>query len=97
MLVLLALPVPEIVSIVPEQAVISSETGTGEAEAQFLQLRINFDWGVDVGTTELELYKQHYLTEVRCRLGTLGAPLGQNLTWSGSSQLACHFKEPLHA
>ena len=49
------------------------------------------------GTPELELFKQQYFSEVRCRLGTLGAPLGYNLTWSGSSQLACHFEEPLHA
>jgi len=75
MLILLVLPVPAIVGITPTQASVSSETGVGEAEQQLLQLRIDFDWGVAAGTPELELYKQNYLSEVRCRLGVLGAPL----------------------
>lgn len=97
MLILLVLPVPAIVGITPQQASVSSETGIGEAEQQLLQLRIDFDWGVVAGTPELELYRWNYLSAVRCRLGVLGAELSKNLTWSGSSQLACHFQVPLHA
>jgi len=33
---------------------------------------------------------------VRCRLGWLGPAQSKNLTWTGSSQLACYFEPAVH-
>ena len=96
LLVLLVLPVPQILAVTPGEAVVSSLTELGEAEDRLLQVRIDFGWGPASGTQELETFRQSYLEQVRCRLGSLGAPLSTNLTWTAPSQLACHFAGPVH-
>jgi spore germination protein GerM len=61
LLVLLVLPVPKILGVTPEQAVVSTLTERSEAEGRLLQVRIDFDWATGVGARELEAYKQRYL------------------------------------
>lgn len=82
---LLVLPVPEIISVTPEQSVITSETQNSDAESRLLQVRIDFNWGITLGSPELEIYKQRYFEQIRCRLGALGTPLSTNLTWTSPS------------
>jgi len=96
LLVLLVLPVPEILTVAPGEAVVSSLTERGEAARRLLRVSIDFGWGPATGTQALEAYRQSYLAQVRCRLGALGAPLSTNVTWTGPAQLACYFSEPTH-
>jgi len=96
MLVLLVLPTPIITNVTPVHTVVPSESLAGEGERRLLQLRIGFDWGTILGTQELEQFKHVYMTSTRCRIGTLGAPLTQNITWTNSSQLSCFFDDEVH-
>lgn len=95
MLVLLVLPKPVIKEVTPIQAVVPSESLSGEAEPRFQQLRIDFDWGIPL-TQELESYRHVYISATRCRIGTLGAPLTRNITWTTSTQLSCFFDDEVH-